>query len=229
MIDFILHLDKHIRWLLENYGPWTYAILAAIVFAESAVVIFPFLPGDSLLFTAGFFCSVRLEDGTAPMKLWLLGPILIAAAFVGNDLNYRIGFRYGRKLFQKPNSRFFNQKNLSKTEAFFEKHGPKAIVLARFVPFVRSFAPFFAGMGEMEYGKFTRYSLIGAIAWVASFLAIGYWFGRIPWVKENLHWAVLIVIAVTLVPIFVEVWRHRRQASRDENVKHLAEDHAPPL
>lgn len=225
MIDFILNLDKHIAWLLDNYGPWTYAILAAIVFAESAIVVFPFLPGDSLLFMAGFFCSVRLEDGTAPMNIWLLGSMLIAAAVVGNDVNYRIGFKYGRRLFQKPNHKIFNQQNLSKTEAFFERHGSKAIVLARFVPFVRSFAPFFAGMGEMTYARFSRYSLTGAVAWVASFLAMGYWFGRISWVKENLHWAVLIVIAVTLVPIGIEFWRHRRKG---EQSGPRATDYVPP-
>ncbi|MFY9234323.1 MAG: VTT domain-containing protein [Fimbriimonadaceae bacterium] len=215
MIDFILNLDKHVEWLLVNYHEWTYAILAAIVFAESAFVIFPFLPGDSLLFTAGFFCSVRLADGSMPMNIWLLGAMLIAAAILGNDINYRMGKRFGRQWFSKGTGRFFNQSNLTKTEAFFEKHGAKAIIMARFVPFVRSFAPFFAGMADMDRAKFNYNSVVGAIIWVAGFLVIGYWFGSIPWVRDNLHWAVLIVIALTLVPIAVEVWRHKKAAKRE--------------
>lgn len=210
MIDFILNLDKHIQWLLDNYGTWTYAILALIVWAESAFVIFPFLPGDSLLFTAGFFCTVKLASGSAGMNVWLLGPLLIAAAIVGNDINYRLGRRYGRAWFSRGEGRFFNKSNLAKTERFFLRHGAKAVIMARFVPFVRSFAPFFAGMAEMDYRRFTRYSVIGAIAWVAGFLAIGYWFGSIKWVQENLHWAVLIVIAATLIPIAIELYRHKR-------------------
>jgi membrane-associated protein len=216
VLDF-LHLDK-LELAVQQYGIWIYLILGTIIFLESAFVIFPFLPGDSLLFAAGVACGRGLD-------MWIIFLILPIAGVIGNDINYRLGKALGHKLFSKPKSKFFTPENLEKTHGFFEKHGPKAIVLARFTPFVRSFAPFVAGMGEMSYRKFTLFSIIGAYVWIVFFTLIGYFFGEIPWVKKNLELAVIIVITVTLLPIFIEVWRHRRAGKR-AHAKRAADEKA---
>ena len=207
MIDFILNLDKHLEIIVRDYGAWTYLILATVVFLESAFVIFPFLPGDSWLFAAGVAAS------RYGMNIYLIIASLIVAGVVGNDINYKIGRKYGKRLFSRPNHRFFNHRNLDKTNAFFAKHGAKAVVMCRFVPFVRSFVPFVAGMADMDYRRFTRFNIIGAIAWVVSFTLIGYLFSKV--FEKYFHVAILAIIVVTLVPMVVEIWRHRRAAKRE--------------
>jgi membrane-associated protein len=209
MIDFILHLDQHLLKFFQGpYGAWTYPLVTGIIFAESAFVIFPFLPGDSLLFTVGFVCNFG-------MNVWLVSAMMIVAAIVGNDINYRIGRRYGPGLFKRENHRFFNQENLRKTNAFFERYGSRAVVIARFVPFVRSFVPFVAGMAGMNYAKFTRFNIIGAFVWIIVFVAAGKILGSIPFVRQNLHYVVPIIIVLTLLPIWLEYRKHKKEAERE--------------
>jgi membrane-associated protein len=219
MVDFIIHLDKYLQAFFDGpYGPWTYPLVVSIIFAESAFVIFPFLPGDSLLFTVGFLCKYG-------MHIWLVTPLMILSAIVGNDINYRIGRRYGAGLFRR-GGKFFNEANLKKTEAFFARYGSRAVVIGRFVPFARSFVPFVAGMAGMEYTKFTRYNVIGGFVWIIGFVGLGYGLGSISWVKDNLHYAVPIIIVLTLAPIFIEIWKHKREAKREAARAAVAADEA---
>jgi membrane-associated protein len=210
VLDYILHLDKHLKeFFLGPYGAWTYPLVTAIIFAESAFVVFPFLPGDSLLFTVGFICNFGLE-------FWLVTGMMICAAVLGNDINYRLGKRFGPGLFKRENHRFFNQANLEKTNSFFERYGTRAVVIARFVPFVRSFVPFVAGMAGMDYAKFTRFNIIGGIDWIVGFVTAGYLLGSIEFVRRNLEYVVPLIIVLTLVPMYVEYRRHKRDAAREK-------------
>jgi membrane-associated protein len=202
LIDFILHVDKHLLDLVSTYGSWTYAILFAIVFMETGLVVTPFLPGDSLLFAAGALAGVGALD------IHILIPLLIAAAVIGDSVNYAIGRRVGPRVFHQGN-RFFKQEYLQRTHEFYEKHGGKTIVLARFVPIVRTFAPFVAGIGRMNYTKFLIYNVSGGVVWVCLFGYLGYFFGGLPWVEENFSVAVLAIIFLSLVPMVVEVWKAR--------------------
>ncbi len=211
MIDVFLHLDDHLGRLIEQYGPWTYGILFLIVFCETGLVVTPFLPGDTLLFAAGIFA----HDDNGGLNLWILYLVFMSGALAGDNVNYQIGRLLGRRLFRNPKSRFFKQENLAKTHAFMERHGPKAIILARFVPIVRTFCPFVAGMGTMTYRKFIYYSVLGALLWVLVCVTAGYQFGKLPAVKENFALAVLGIVAVTLVPIFFEWWRHRKRSKAE--------------
>lgn len=208
MIDFILHLDEHLKQIVLDYGSWTYLILAAVIFLESAFVIFPFLPGDSWLFAAG------VAANRYGLNVWVIVMLLILSGILGGELNYRIGAKWGRRMFERE-GKFFNRRNLAKTNEFFAKHGAKAVVMARFVPFVRSFVPFVAGMGDMDYRRYSTFNIAGAIVWVVSFTLIGFFFSKIPWVEKNFHYAILLIIVVTLVPMIVEVWRHRKAAKRE--------------
>ena len=209
MIDFFLHLDQHLREIVTNYGVWTYLILFAIVFAETGLVLFPFLPGDSLLFGAGVLSQqdVGLQVG------WLF-LVFTSAAIIGDSTNYFIGKFFGRKLFRNPNSKIFKHENLDKTHAFFEKYGANTVIFARFVPIIRTFAPFVAGLGAMEYRKFLAYSVGGSILWVGVCLFAGYFFGQIPWVRDNFTVAVLIIIIATVIPAALEIIRHRKKAKK---------------
>lgn len=208
MIDFLLHIDKHIEELIRNYGAQTYAILFAIVFAETGFVVTPFLPGDSLLFGVGVFCH---PDKEVHLNFWLTFAMFMVAALGGDNLNYFLGRRFGPQLFKNDKSRFFKRGNLDKTQAFFEKHGKKTIILARFVPIVRTFCPFVAGMGKMPYREFLLYSVIGAFLWVGIFLTAGYAVAMIPAVQKNFTLAVVAMVIVTGAPLLYEVWRsHKR-------------------
>ena len=202
-IDIILHLDKHLALLVQQYGVWIYAILFAIIFSETGFVVTPFLPGDSLLFVAGALAALGKMDIT------LLIIALTTAAILGNMLNYQIGRFIGPKVFQWENSRFFNKAALEKTHAFYDKHGGKALILSRFLPIFRTFAPFVAGVGAMNYARFTLFNLIGAVTWVVLLTLVGYFFGNLAWVQSNLTAVILGIIIVTLIPALIGWWQHR--------------------
>ncbi|MFC2507051.1 MAG: DedA family protein [Kingella sp. (in: b-proteobacteria)] len=206
ILDFILHIDKHLVALTAQYGLWVYAILFLIIFCETGLVVTPFLPGDSLLFASG--AVVASSQGSLNIHIIVL--ILLTAAIVGDAVNFMIGKYFGEKLFSNPNSKIFKQEYLSKTHAFYEKYGGKTIILARFVPIVRTFAPFVAGMGNMHYGRFLRYNIIGALAWVLSLTYLGYIFGNLPFVKDNFGKVVIGIIIVSMLPMIVEFVRTKR-------------------
>lgn len=203
-IDIVLHLDKHLVVLVQNYGPWVYAILFAIIFSETGFVVTPFLPGDSLLFVAG---AVAALGG---MDLGMLMLVLSVAAITGNMLNYQIGRYIGPKVFQWENSRFFNREALQKTHAFYEEHGGKTLVISRFLPLFRTFAPFVAGVGAMGYGRFSFFNITGAVLWVVSLTVVGYFFGNLPWIKQNLSLVIVGIIVISLVPVLIGYLKQRR-------------------
>lgn len=205
-IDILLHLDKHLGSIIQQFGIWTYLILFVVVFLETGFVVTPFLPGDSLLFAAGAFAAIGAFD-----VKWLM-LILMAAAILGDTANYWIGHTVGPKVFQKETSRFFKKEYLDRTHAFYEKHGGKTIIIARFVPILRTFAPFVAGIGRMSYGRFITYNVIGGIGWVVIFVTGGYLFGNIPAVRKNFSLVVAAIILISVVPIGVEYLRHRRRS-----------------
>lgn len=207
-IDIVLHLDKHLALLVQQYGLWIYGILFVIVFAETGFVVTPFLPGDSLLFVAGALAAL----GEGGMDIWTLNAVLLTAAISGNTLNYQIGRFLGPKVFHWENSRLFNKAALEKTHAFYEKHGGKTLIIARFLPIIRTFAPFVAGIGTMSYARFSLFNLIGALAWVVSLTAAGYFFGNLLWVKQNLSLVILAIIGLSLLPLALAAWQGRRPA-----------------
>jgi len=195
--DIVLHLDKHLALLVQQYGLWIYGILFVIIFSETGFVVTPFLPGDSLLFVAGALAAI----GEGGMDIVVLMGVLSLAAILGNTVNYHVGRYLGPKVFHWENSRFFNRDALVKTHAFYEKHGGKTLIISRFLPLFRTFAPFVAGIGAMSYAKFTLFNLIGAIGWVVSLCLAGYWLGNMPWVKANLSVIIVGIIVFSLVPI----------------------------
>jgi membrane-associated protein len=207
-VDFFLHLDQHLAEVIQRYGPSTYALLFLIVFLETGLVVTPLLPGDSLLFAAGSFA------GLGVLRLWPLFFLLSAAAILGDTVNYAIGARLGPKVFHYPKSRFFNPEHLKKTHTFYEKYGGKTIIIARFVPIVRTFAPFVAGIGEMSYARFLAYNVTGGILWVSACLFSGYFFGNLPLVKQNFSLVVIAIVFISLLPAVIEYLRHRAQAKR---------------
>lgn len=208
VIDLFLHLDKHLTDIIANYGVWAYGILFAIVFAETGFIVMPFLPGDSLLFMAGAI------GANGSLNAALLYPLFITAALLGDNVNYWAGRTFGRRLFKSENSKILNRKHLERTEAFFEKHGGKTIIMARFVPIVRTFAPFVAGMGEMPYMRFLFFSVAGALLWVGICVTAGFFFGNLEPVRKNFSLVVLGVIGVSLLPVVIEFLNHRRAARR---------------
>ncbi|MBS1186196.1 MAG: putative rane protein [Burkholderiaceae bacterium] len=195
-LDMILHVDKTLGMVIAQYGTWVYVVLAAIIFCETGLVVMPFLPGDSLLFIAGAFCA------TGSMDIWLLMGLLTVCAIAGDTLNYSIGKAIGKKVFTR-NYRWLDKKSLLITQAFFEKHGGKTIVMARFVPIVRTFAPFVAGVSEMNYGRFLLYNVFGALLWVVGLVVAGYFFGNIPIIRDHLNTIVLLGIAGATVPLIL--------------------------
>ena len=208
ILDIALHLDRYLSAIILQYGLWTYVILFSVIFVETGFVVLPFLPGDSLLFAAGTFAALKaLKIG------WLL-LILSAAAVLGDTVNYWVGRRLGPTVFHKESARFFKKEYLDRTHAFYEKHGGKTIIIARFVPIIRSFAPFVAGIGRMSYGRFLSFNVIGGVGWVVLLTGAGYFFGNIPLVKDNYSIAVLAIIAISTVPIVVEYFRNRRKKTR---------------
>ena len=205
-IDIVLHLDKHLAVMVQQYGVWIYAILFAIIFSETGFVVTPFLPGDSLLFVAGALAAL------GGMDIMILIAVLLAAAALGNTLNYQIGRYLGPKVFQWENSRFFNKAALMKTHLFYETHGGKTLVISRFLPLFRTFAPFVAGIGAMTWARFTFFNLIGAFGWVVSLTLAGYFFGNLPWVQRNLSAVIIGIIAISMIPVVIGWWQHRKEA-----------------
>ena len=210
LIDFILHLDKHLFDLILNYGVWIYAILFLIIFVETGLVVMPLLPGDSLLFAAGTFCAGVVNDGkTAELNLWLVLALLIVAAILGDGLNYFFGKTIGLKVlsWKIKGRQIVKQKYIDQTHAFYEKHGPKTIIIARFVPIVRTFAPFVAGIGEMSYAKFIRFNIIGGVAWVIGLTLMGYFFGNLEFVQKNFETVIFGIIGLSILPMIIEIIR----------------------
>lgn len=203
-IDIVLHLDKHLLALTQEYGIWIYAILFLIIYCETGLVVMPFLPGDSLLFVAGALC------GLGALQLEWLAPLLIVAAFSGDNTNYWIGRLVGVRLLKSSNG-LIKREHIDKTHAFYEKHGGKTVMLARFLPIIRTFAPFVAGIGLMHYRLFMLYSALGSLLWIGSLTVAGYFFGNIPIIKDNLTLMILGIIIVSLLPAISEFIRHRKQ------------------
>jgi membrane-associated protein len=211
LFDLFLNLDKHLEAIVADYGVWIYALLFAIIFVETGVVVMPFLPGDSLLFVCGAVAAV------GGMSLPLLIVLLIIAAVLGDAVNYSVGHFFGPKVFGWEQSRFFNKAAFDRTHAFYERHGPITIVVGRFLPFVRTFAPFVAGVAAMTYRRFAIYNVLGAVIWVVSLTVLGYLIGNLPWVRANFSWVALALIVIPGLPAAYEVLRHtvfkRRVAS----------------
>ena len=205
LIDFILHIDRHLQQLASEYGLWVYGIVFLIVFCETGLVVLPLLPGDSLLFAAGSLAS--LPDSQLSPHLLFLG--LSIAGILGDSLNYWIGKKIGPKVFSSQESRFFKRDYLDKTHAFYLKYGAKTIVIARFIPIIRTFAPFVAGVGKMPYRTFILYNIIGAVIWVGSFVYAGFYFGQLPFVQTNFNLIILAIIILSIMPPVIEYLKHR--------------------
>lgn len=216
LIDFVLHIDQHLNEIIQQYGAWTYALLFLIIFMETGLVIFPFLPGDSLLFAAGTFAAVgSLNPAYLFFLLWF-------AAVLGDTVNYWIGNKIGPRAFEQ-DIRFLKKDYLDKTQAFYDKHGGKTIILARFVPIVRTFAPFVAGVGTMKYSRFLAYNVVGGMLWVGIFVFLGYFFGNIPFVQENFELVIVAIILISIVPMVIEFVRSRARKVSPETMAKLAE------
>ena len=207
IIDFIMHIDQHMIEIVRDYHSWTYAILFIIIFCETGLVT-PFLPGDSLIFVAGAIAA----QPNMPLNVHLLVLILFVAAVVGDSCNYGIGHFFGKRLFSNPNSKIFKQSYLDKTHEFYKKYGGKTIILARFVPIVRTFAPFVAGMGKMHYTYFMMYNVTGGLLWVAAFAYAGFLFGNQPFIQNNLKLVIVAIIVISILPGVIEYLRERRKA-----------------
>lgn len=204
LLDVFLHLDEYLSQIITQYGTWTYGILFFVIFMETGFVVTPFLPGDSLLFAAGTFASL------GALNVWVVAGLLMVGAVLGDTVNYWIGHALGDRAYQ---IKWIKKEYLDRTHAFFEKHGGKTIFLARFVPIVRTFAPFVAGIGRMSYGYFITYNLVGGVVWVALFTLAGYFFGNIPFVKKNFEFVILAILLISVVPIFYEAWKARREST----------------
>lgn len=206
LIDFILHLDKHLVQLVTQYGVWTYAILFLIIFCETGLVVMPFLPGDSLIFAVG---ALAAKDA---LNFYYVTILMVIAAILGDTLNYWIGYKLGPRVFRSDSSRWLNRQHLERTHQFYEKYGGKTIIIARFMPIIRTFAPFVAGIGRMSYGRFLVYNVVGGILWIVIFMLAGYWFGNIPIVKRNFTLVIFGIIFVSVLPGVIEYLRMRRQS-----------------
>ncbi|MBK6917546.1 MAG: DedA family protein [Deltaproteobacteria bacterium] len=206
LFDIVLHLDRYLNGWAADFGGWLYVLLFAVVFAETGLVVTPFLPGDSLLFAVG---ALSATEGS-PINVWLVGLALTVAAIAGDAVNYAVGRKLGPRVFSSQTSRLLNRQHLMRAQAFYARHGGKTIILARFIPIIRTFAPFVAGIGEMSYARFALYNVSGAIAWVWSFLLLGNQFGELPFVKKNFTYVIFAIIIVSVIPAVVEFIRARR-------------------
>jgi membrane-associated protein len=204
-IDFILHFDNYFLSMVETIGPWSYVVLFAIIFAETGLVVAPFLPGDSLIFVAGTLA------GTGHLNFIVTYLVLVIAAILGDTVNYWIGHYVGPKVFENKNSKFFKKEHLEKTREFYEKHGGKTIILARFMPIVRTFAPFVAGVGKMHYDTFLKYNVLGGFIWVSVFMFAGYFFGSIPFVQENFHYTAILIVILSVLPMVYEYFKYKQE------------------
>jgi membrane-associated protein len=208
-IHVVLHLNDYLDGWVAAFGPWMYLAMFAVIFCETGLVVMPFLPGDSLLFALGAICA---RPGTG-LELGILAPALLLAAIGGDQVNYLIGRNIGPRIFKSETSRFLNKQHLVRAQAFYEKYGAKAVVIARFAPILRTFAPFVAGIGQMKFGRFVAYNVVGGAAWVLSFLLAGYFFGQVPAVKRNFHIVIIAIIVISLIPVALEWWKARRAAT----------------
>jgi membrane-associated protein len=206
LLDYVLHLDRHLNVIIQDYGVWTYVILFAIIFCETGLVLMPFLPGDSLLFAIGTFAAL------GSLELGLTIVLLSIAAILGDAVNYTIGYHVGPRVFSREGVRFLNRDYLERTHRFYERHGAKTIVIARFVPIIRTFAPFVAGIGRMSYARFALYNVAGGIGWIVSLTVAGYLFGNIPLVRKNFSLVIFAIIILSILPALIEVLRQRRRA-----------------
>jgi membrane-associated protein len=225
LIDLFGNIDTFMLRGIELMGGWMYAAMFAVIFCETGLVVTPFLPGDSLLFAAGAFAHPH--PGVIGLNIWVLAIVLCAAAIIGDSVNYAIGHFLGPRLLKNPNSKVFRKEYLDRTHAFFERYGGKTIVLARFVPIIRTFAPFLAGVGGMHYRRFIEFNVVGGVLWVMLFLLAGYFFGGIQVVKDNMTLVLIAVVLITTVPIAVEAWRTRRESKREAAAAAAAADAAP--
>lgn len=205
LVDFILHLDRHLVALVAQHGVWTYAILFLIIFCETGLVVTPFLPGDSLIFAVGALSAKGV------LSFFVVTAVMIVAAILGDTLNYWIGYRVGPRVFTSESSRWLNRQHLDKTHQFYEKYGGKTIIIARFMPIIRTFAPFVAGIGRMSYGKFLLYNVVGGVLWIVLFMVAGYLFGNIPIVRRNFTLVIFGIIIVSVLPGVIEYLRARRR------------------
>jgi membrane-associated protein len=212
IVDFILHIDTHLAQLVAQYGVWVYGILFLILFCETGLVVTPFLPGDSMLFVAGTLAAIPANE----LNIHNMVALMTVAAIAGDALNYTIGRLFGHRLFSNPQSKLFRQSYLQQTHQFYARHGGKTIILARFVPIVRTFAPFVAGMGNMSYRHFALFNVLGALAWVLLFSYAGYWFGNFPAVQNNLKLLIVAIIVISILPAVVEIVRHRRATIKEK-------------
>jgi membrane-associated protein len=210
LIDFILHLDKYLSMIINTYGTWTYALLFMIVFLETGLVVTPFLPGDSIIFASGAFAAI------GSMNLFSLYILFLAAAILGDTANYTIGKKIGTRAFER-DIKFLNKDYLNKAHSFYEKHGAITIVIARFIPIIRTFAPFVAGIGEMHYTKFISYNMVGGIMWVSLFLFGGYYFGNLPFIKSHFTYVLLAIIFISLIPAVIGIIKERKSTPEYEN------------
>jgi membrane-associated protein len=217
LIDFILHIDLHLAEIIAHYGLWTYGFLFLIIFVETGLVVVPFLPGDSMLFAAGAFCS-KPETG---LNVHLMALVLWVAAVLGDTVNYWIGARIGPAVFKREDSPFLRKKHLERAHAFFEKYGGRAIILARFVPIVRTFVPFVAGVGCMSYIRFISFNLIGGFAWIYLFVYSGFLFGGHPLVQKNFKVVIVAIILISIIPIVIELYKAWREGKRAEAAKQV--------
>ena len=208
LVDLFLHLDRHLAEVIQQYGVWTYGLLFLIVFLETGLVVTPILPGDSLLFAAGTFAAL------GAIRFGPLFLLLSLAAILGDTVNYAIGHYVGPRVFHFPRSRFFNPEHLRKTHSFYEKYGGKTIIMARFIPIVRTFAPFVAGIGAMSYARFLVYNVLGGILWVAVCLSAGYFFGNLAFVRDNFSVVILAIVFISILPAIFEYWKHRAELKR---------------
>jgi membrane-associated protein len=215
MLDYVLHLDKHLVDLVRLYGVWAYGILFLIVFAETGFVVTPFLPGDTLLFAVGMICNARHFEGGA-FSVFGASAVLCAGAILGDQVNYRVGKHLGRRLFRHEHARILKPSHLKKTESFYARYGAKTVTIARFVAIVRTFAPFVAGMGNMPYLRFTGYSVLGALLWVISCVGAGYALNGIPFIRDHFEIGLLALLIVSLLPVFIEFMKHRRELAAEK-------------
>ncbi len=216
IISVLLHLGDYLAKIIEIFGYWTYAILFLVIFAETGFVVTPFLPGDSLIFIVGAFAAI------GHLNIIVVYVVLLAAAILGDTVNYWLGHKIGARVFSKENSRIFNKKYLRKTEEFYEKYGGKTIIIARFVPIIRTFAPFVAGIGSMKYSVFILYNIIGGFVWVTSLVLAGYFFGNLPIIKDNFEYAIYIIILLSLTPMIFEFAKHKieKRKKNEESVSY---------
>jgi len=204
LVDFVLHLDVHLVEIIDQFGLFTYGILFLVVFAETGLIVTPFLPGDSLLFATGAIAAL------GSLNIWAISVLLFVAAVLGDAANYWVGNIFGQKIVDNPKIKFVNQEHIDKTQQFYKKHGGKTIILARFIPLVRTFAPFVAGVGKMEYKRFFTYNVVGGFVWVVLFTSAGFFFGNLKFIQENFHYAILAIIFLSVIPIVYEFIQHKR-------------------